>query len=58
MEALWGKNNCFRGSFAPTIVLFLPPVPPFLLTQNQSPKDIAGSDIAKSLMTGYEDIGG
>jgi len=24
-----------------------PPVPPFLLTQNISPKDIAGSDIAK-----------
>ena len=28
-----------------------PPVPPFLLTQNLSPKDIAGSDIMKlSLM--------
>ena len=24
-----------------------PPVPPFLLTQNLSPKDIAGSDIMK-----------
>ena len=24
-----------------------PPVPPFLLTQNLSPKDIAGSDIVK-----------
>ena len=24
-----------------------PPVPPFLLTQNLSPKDIAGSDITK-----------
>ena len=25
----------------------LPPVPPFLLTQNLSPKDIAGDDIMK-----------
>ena len=25
----------------------LPPVPPFLLTQNLSPKDIAGSDTMK-----------
>ena len=24
-----------------------PPVPPFLLTQNLSPKDVAGSDILK-----------
>jgi len=24
-----------------------PPVPPFLLAQNQNPKDIAGSDIMK-----------
>ena len=24
-----------------------PPIPPFLLTQNLSPKDIAGSDIMK-----------
>ena len=24
-----------------------PPVPPFVLTQNLSPKDIAGSDITK-----------
>jgi len=24
-----------------------PPVPPFLLTQNLSPKDIAGSDVMK-----------
>ena len=39
-----------------------PPVPPFLHTQNQSLKDIAGSNftdtyIAESLMTGYADIG-
>ena len=42
-----------------------PPVPSFLLTLNQSPKDIAGSDITnclthtcQSCMTGYADIGG
>ena len=35
-----------------------PPVPPFLLTQNLSPKDIAGSDIMKlSLMTDISAIG-
>ena len=35
-----------------------PPVPPFLLTQNLSPKDIAGSDIMnESLMTLMGTIG-
>ena len=35
-----------------------PPVPPFLLMQNLSPKDIAGSDIMKlSLMTLMGTIG-
>ena len=33
-----------------------PPVPPFLLMQNLSPKDIAGSD-AESLMTDISAIG-
>ena len=33
-----------------------PPVPPFLLMQNLSPKDIAGSD-AESLMTDISTIG-
>ena len=33
-----------------------PPVPPFLLTQNLSPKDIARSDIIK-LMTDISAIG-
>ena len=34
--------------FAPSVCTHPPPpVPPFLLTQNLSPKDIAGSDIMK-----------
>jgi len=36
----------------------LPPVPPFLLTLNQSSKDVAGSDITIGLThTCYTDIG-
>ena len=34
-----------------------PPVPPFLLTQNLSPKDIASMIEAKRLVMSYEVIG-
>ena len=74
MEALWGEMTlCNDPSHAQPccfhpLGLYTnppPPVPPFLLTLNQSPKDNAGSDITNCLthtcysyMIGYIDIGG
>jgi len=52
-------NNLELLTAKPTpVYIYNPPplVPPFLLTLNQSPKDIAGSDITNCLMHTYYSI--